>query len=79
MAESGGGNRVDARGLLCPLPVIRLGERARRAPPGSVLVLLTDDPQAEDDVRLWCRGAGHEFVSASSEGGFTRIKVCLAS
>ena len=73
------GTRVDARGLLCPLPVIRLGERARASAPGTLLVLLADDPQAEEDVRLWCRGAGHEFVSASSEDGFTRIEVCLAS
>ena len=75
---AGSGSPVDARGLLCPLPVIRLGERARGAPPGSVLTLLADDPQAEEDVRLWCRGAGHELISATPEDGFTRIEVRLA-
>lgn len=76
---NGAGEVVDARGLLCPLPVIRLGERARKAPAGAALVLLADDPQAEEDVRLWCRGAGHELVSVEAEADFTRIKVRLAS
>ena len=48
----------DARGLLCPLPVIRLGERMREVAPGRVIVLLADDPMAEDHVRQWCRGHG---------------------
>ena len=76
---TGAGDVVDARGLLCPLPVIRLGERARKASSGAVLVLLADDPQAEEDVRLWCRGAGHELVSVVSEFNFARITVRLAS
>jgi len=59
--------------------VIRLGEKARGAAPGATLVLLADDPQAEEDVRLWCQGAGHELVSVESGGSFTAIKVCLAS
>jgi TusA-related sulfurtransferase len=59
--------------------VIRLGEKARAAGPGAVLVLLADDPQAEDDVRLWCAGAGHEFLSVHAEATFTRIKVQLGS
>ena len=75
---TGAGDVVDARGLLCPLPVIRLVERARQAPAGAALVLLADDPQAEEDVRLWCRGAGHELVSVAVEGDFIRIKVQLA-
>ena len=41
---------VDARGLRCPLPVIRLAARARDLPPGSTLVLLADDPAVRSDV-----------------------------
>jgi tRNA 2-thiouridine synthesizing protein A len=61
------------------LPVIRLGERARESPPGALLELLADDPQAEEDARLWCRGGGHALVSVAREGNLTRIQVRLAS
>ena len=65
----------DSRGLLCPLPVIHLGRRIARAAPGAVIVLLADDPMAEDDVRLWAAGAGHEVLSVEEDGGTVRIAV----
>lgn len=68
---------LDARGLLCPLPVIRLGEAARKAPPGVVLALLADDPQVEEDVALWSRGQGHELLEVRREEGFLRLRVRL--
>ena len=37
---------IDARGLVCPHPVIALAQAANRAEPGSRLVLLADDPVA---------------------------------
>ena len=46
----------DARGLLCPIPVIKLAERLAGVAPGEVVLLLADDPAAEEDVRLWCAG-----------------------
>ncbi|GJM44953.1 MAG: hypothetical protein DHS20C21_17950 [Gemmatimonadota bacterium] len=65
----------DARGLLCPLPVIHLGRRIAEAAPGAVIVLLADDPMTEEDVRLWAAGAGHEVLSAVENGGTVRIAV----
>ena len=65
----------DARGLLCPLPVVKLAARMRSLRPGDVLVLLADDPAAEEDVRLWCRGHGHEVVGATTEGSLLRLRV----
>lgn len=65
----------DARGLLCPLPVIKLSERMRRLEGGDTIVLLADDPAAEDDVRLWSRSHGHELVDVRKDEGFLRIRV----
>lgn len=65
----------DARGLLCPLPVIRLARRVQEAPVGATVLLLADDPAAEDDVRLWCRGHGHELVDVDRQGRESRIRV----
>jgi tRNA 2-thiouridine synthesizing protein A len=52
---------VDARGLLCPLPVIRLAEAARNAPAGTRIVLLASDPAARYDIPAWCRMRDHEL------------------
>jgi tRNA 2-thiouridine synthesizing protein A len=53
---------VEARGVLCPVPIIRLARTAGSLPPGSLVELLTDDPAAEYDVPAWCRLRGHEQV-----------------
>ena len=52
---------VDARGLRCPLPVIRLAEAAREAPDGAEIVVLATDPAARYDIPAWCRMRGHQL------------------
>lgn len=54
---------VDARGVLCPVPIIRLARTAATLAPGHYVALLTDDPAAEHDVPAWCRLRGHELVA----------------
>ncbi|HEY5247466.1 MAG TPA: sulfurtransferase TusA family protein, partial [Dermatophilaceae bacterium] len=52
---------VDARGLRCPLPVIRLAQAARDAPAGTWIVVLASDPAARYDIPAWCRMRDHEL------------------
>jgi tRNA 2-thiouridine synthesizing protein A len=59
---------VDARGLICPLPVLRARKRLAGMPPGSVLRLLTTDPAAAVDVPHFCAEAGHALLAEASEG-----------
>jgi TusA-related sulfurtransferase len=65
----------DARGLLCPLPVIRLGARMAAIPPGGTLRLWADDPAAEEDVRLWAKGHGHTILAVDRDAGWTAIRL----
>ena len=53
---------IDARGLLCPLPVLRARKRLLAMAPGQVLQLLASDPAAVVDVPHFCAEAGHEFL-----------------
>ncbi|AEG44578.1 sulfurtransferase TusA family protein [Isoptericola variabilis] len=53
---------VDARGLRCPLPVIRLAARARELPPGTLVTVLATDPAARHDVPAWARMRGHAMA-----------------
>lgn len=60
---------VDARGLLCPLPVLKARKRLMALAPGQVLRLLASDPMAAVDVPHFCRQAGHEILSEGEAEG----------
>lgn len=66
---------IDARGLRCPLPVIRLATAARDMPTGTVLTVLATDPAARHDVPAWCRMRDHELreVTEVSSGSGTDV------
>jgi len=59
---------VDARGLRCPLPVIRLAQAAGDRAPGTVIALWATDPAARADVPAWCRMRGHDLLDVSESG-----------
>jgi tRNA 2-thiouridine synthesizing protein A len=66
---------VDARGLLCPLPVLRLAKALRDRAPGTVAVLLATDPVSVEDVQVFCRERNHELLGSSTEGPIFRFRV----
>jgi TusA-related sulfurtransferase len=53
--------QVDARELLCPLPVIRLAAAAQEVAAGTVITVLATDPAARHDIPAWCRMRNHEL------------------
>jgi tRNA 2-thiouridine synthesizing protein A len=66
---------VDARGLRCPIPVIRLGAVIKDLPTGSLVRLLATDPAARSDVAAFCRLRGHEVVETVDEPQHTAYLV----
>ena len=66
---------VDARGLLCPLPVLRARKRLSALPAGGLLRLLADDPAAVVDVPHFCAEAGHALLSQEAAEGGARLYV----
>lgn len=57
---------IDARGLLCPLPVLRLRKRIEAMPPGAEILLLATDPAAVIDVPHFCNQGGHVYLGAET-------------
>jgi tRNA 2-thiouridine synthesizing protein A len=53
---------IDARGLKCPLPVLKAEKQLAAMAPGAQLVLIADDPVARIDIPLMCRKAGHDCL-----------------
>ena len=67
---------VDACGLYCPQPIIRLAVVARNATPGTEIELLADDPGVREDLPAWCAGQGHTLVSLEEDAdGVIRTRV----
>ena len=60
--------RLDARNLLCPLPVIRTQDRAQSMSPGALLEVVATDPGVVNDIPAWCRLNGHSVRSIDQEG-----------
>ncbi|GAA0293142.1 sulfurtransferase TusA family protein [Rhodovulum strictum] len=54
----------DARGLRCPLPVLRARKAHHQLCPGGLLRLWADNPIAVIDIPNFCREEGHEFIAA---------------
>ena len=60
--------RLDARRLLCPLPVIRVQDRVSELAPGTIVEAVCSDPGALYDIPAWCRINGHRILSAQTCG-----------
>lgn len=68
MDKSGITAVVDARGLSCPMPVLRVRKAMADVEPGEVLKVVATDRGALKDIPAWARTAGHEIVSVEEAG-----------
>ena len=59
---------LDARGHLCPIPVLKARKKLKSMARGKVLRLLADDPAAVIDVPHFCAEAGHELLDSREAG-----------
>ncbi len=59
---------LDARRLLCPMPVIRVQDRVAGLSPGTELEAVCTDPGVLNDIPAWCRVNGHTVVETRTEG-----------
>ncbi len=58
---------LDARRLLCPLPVIRTQDRVKQLAIGDVLTVICTDPGVMQDIPAWCRINGHAILQTQSD------------
>jgi tRNA 2-thiouridine synthesizing protein A len=68
---------VDARNLLCPLPVIRTQDAVAECQPGDELQVLCTDPGVVHDIPAWCRVHGHVVAEIWQEDREIVISICV--
>ena len=59
---------LDATGLLCPLPVLKLRKHLKFMKIGDVVAVLADDPAAAIDIPHFCNETGHTLISQKTSG-----------
>ncbi len=67
--------KIDARHLLCPLPVIRTQNAVVKLQPGDELSVLCTDPGVVYDIPAWCRVHGHEILAIDEKAEEIRIDI----
>lgn len=60
---------LDARGLQCPMPIVKTKKAMDTLQPGQTLLVMATDPGSKADFAAWTRSTGHELVSATESGG----------
>jgi len=64
---------LDAKGLNCPLPILKAKKALKDVPAGGTLEILATDPGAVADFAAFCRTTGNELVEHSEDDGIYRF------
>mgnify|MGYP001824016433 FL=1 len=70
---------LDAKGLNCPLPILKAKKAMKEVPVGGTLEVLATDPGAVADFQAFCRTTGNELVEHSEDGGVYRFMIKRAA
>ena len=66
---------LDAKGLNCPLPILKARKALKEVPAGGTLEILATDPGAVADFEAFCRQTGNELVEHSQEDSVYRFLI----
>lgn len=62
-------HHLDCKGLLCPMPVIKIAKAIKGIKVGEVLEMLATDPGAKPDMEAWTKQTGHELLAFQEADG----------
>ncbi len=66
---------IDARGLSCPLPIVKTAQAMKTLPSGATVELLATDHGSIKDVTAWCRATGNALLEQTSDGAVYRFVI----
>ena len=66
---------LDAKGLKCPMPVVKTSKEIKSISVGSVLEVLATDPGSMADITAWTKSTGNELLKADREDGVFKFYI----
>jgi tRNA 2-thiouridine synthesizing protein A len=66
-------HQVDARGLSCPMPIVKTAQAIKSIASGELIEVLATDPGSVKDFAAWARTTGNELVMQSADGSVYRF------
>jgi tRNA 2-thiouridine synthesizing protein A len=64
---------IDAKGLACPMPVIKTKKGIQSVEVGQVVEVLCTDPGSLADFKAFANATGHELLVSEQQGGIYRF------
>jgi tRNA 2-thiouridine synthesizing protein A len=64
---------VDAKGLNCPMPIVKTAQAVKTMASGDTLEVLATDPGSVKDFAAWSKSTGNELVEQTVDGGVYRF------
>lgn len=66
---------VDAKGLSCPMPIVKTAQAVKGLPSGAVIEVLATDAGSVKDFAAWSRSTGNELLSSTVDGPVYRFLI----
>jgi tRNA 2-thiouridine synthesizing protein A len=66
---------VDAKGLSCPMPIVKTAQAVKGVPAGELIEVLATDPGSVKDFAAWTRSTGNAIVEQTEADGVYRFVI----
>ncbi len=66
---------LDLKGLLCPIPVVKVSKAIKEISVGAAIEATATDPGVMMDIPAWCKSSGNEMTKMEKEGSVFRFVV----
>jgi tRNA 2-thiouridine synthesizing protein A len=66
---------LDAKGLKCPMPVVKTSKEIKNISVGGVLEVLATDPGSMADITAWTKSTGNELLKADREDSIFKFYI----
>ena len=66
---------VDARGTACPGPLLEAKRAMAAVPKNEILEVMSSDKGTNDDIPMWAKKVGHDYLGNIEEPGYWRLFV----
>jgi tRNA 2-thiouridine synthesizing protein A len=66
---------VDAKGLSCPMPIVKTAQAIKTVDSGAVIEVIATDAGSVKDFAAWCKSTGNELVEQTVDGTVYRFVI----